>query len=86
MYRCQRLLTRAHERLDRKGRTKRLGLLEAGDPKGEVRMAWHAKENSARYSPLPILAARRALDDWLHYASRSRLGPFVKLARTIRIY
>jgi len=28
----------------RAGRTKLTGLLEAGDPKGEVRMAWHAKE------------------------------------------
>ena len=44
LYRCRRLLTRADERLDEKGRTKLLGLLEAGDPKGEVRMAWHAKE------------------------------------------
>lgn len=32
------------ERLDEKGRTKLLGLLDAGDPHGEVRMAWHAKE------------------------------------------
>ncbi len=44
LYRCRRLLTKADERLDAKGRTKLLGLLEAGDPKGEVRMAWHAKE------------------------------------------
>jgi transposase len=44
LYRCRRLLTRADERLDENGRTKLLGLLEAGDPKGEVRMAWHAKE------------------------------------------
>ena len=44
LYRCRRLLTRADERLDDKGRTKLLGLLEAGDPNGEVRMAWHAKE------------------------------------------
>ena len=26
------------------GETKLCGLLDAGDPKGEVRMAWHAKE------------------------------------------
>jgi transposase len=44
LYRSRRLLTKADERLDDKGRTKLLGLLEAGDPKGEVRMAWHAKE------------------------------------------
>jgi transposase len=44
LYRCRRLLTKADERLDDHGRTKLLGLLEAGDPRGEVRMAWHAKE------------------------------------------
>lgn len=44
LYRCRRLLTKADERLDDRGRTKLLGLLEAGDPRGEVRMAWHAKE------------------------------------------
>jgi transposase len=44
LYRCRRLLTKADERLDGRGREKLTGLLEAGDPKGEVRMAWHAKE------------------------------------------
>lgn len=33
-----------HERLDTRGETRLLGLLEAGDPRGEVRLAWHAKE------------------------------------------
>jgi transposase len=44
LYRARRLLTKAHERLDEHGETKLLGLLAAGDPKGEVRMTWHAKE------------------------------------------
>ena len=44
LYRCRRLLTKADERLDDHGRSKLLGLLEAGDPRGEVRTAWHAKE------------------------------------------
>ena len=44
LYRCRRLLTKADERLTDKGRAKLLGLLQAGDPRGEVRMAWHAKE------------------------------------------
>ncbi|WP_195210338.1 ISL3 family transposase [Actinomarinicola tropica] len=44
LYRSRRLLTRADERLDDKGREKLLGLLDAGDPRGEVRTAWHAKE------------------------------------------
>ena len=37
-------LTRADERLEDKGRSRLLGLLDAGDPDGEVRTAWHAKE------------------------------------------
>ena len=44
LYRSRRLLTKADERLNENGRTKLLGLLQAGDPRGEVRTAWHAKE------------------------------------------
>jgi transposase len=44
LYRCRRLLTKADERLDERGRTKLLGLLRAGDPHGEVTTCWHAKE------------------------------------------
>ena len=59
LYRCRRLLTKADERIDDKGRTKLLGLLEAGDPNGEVRMAWHAKEvvRSIYTHTDPVLAA-----------------------------
>lgn len=44
LYRARRLLTKAHERLDENGETKLLGLLAAGDPHGEVRDTWNAKE------------------------------------------
>lgn len=44
LYGARRLLTKAHERLDDRGDAKLRGLLDAGDPRGEVRMAWHAKE------------------------------------------
>jgi len=44
LYRIRRLLTKADERLTDQGRTKLLGLLAAGDPRGEVKTAWHAKE------------------------------------------
>jgi transposase len=44
LYRSRRLLTKADERLDGRGRTRLLGLLDAGDPRGEIRTAWHAKE------------------------------------------
>jgi len=48
--------------------------------------AWQLKEELRDLLAMPLIAARRALDDWLAYASRSRLAPFVKLARTIRHY
>jgi hypothetical protein len=44
LYRCRGLLTRADQRLDEHGRTKLPAFLDAGDPRGEVRAAWHAKE------------------------------------------
>jgi len=47
---------------------------------------WQLKEELREIMTMPLIAAKRALDDWLSYASRSRLGPFVKLARTIRLY
>ena len=48
--------------------------------------AWQLKEELRDIMAMPLSAARRALDEWLGYASRSRLAPFVKLARTIRHY
>jgi transposase len=54
LYRCRRLLTRADERLDEKGRIKLLGLLRAGDPRGGVTTAWHAKEAVRASTPTPI--------------------------------
>ena len=41
LYRARRLLTRADERLNDLGRSKLLGLLGPGDPRSEVRTAWH---------------------------------------------
>ena len=48
--------------------------------------AWQLKEELRDIFALPLLKARRALDAWLAYASRSKLPAFVKLARTIRNY
>jgi transposase len=48
--------------------------------------AWQLKEELRDVMSMPLVAARRGLDSWLAYASRSRLAPFVKLARTIRHY
>ena len=48
--------------------------------------AFELKEGLRDIFTLPLLQARRALDTWLAYASRSKLSPFVKLARSIRTY
>jgi transposase len=44
LYRSRKLLTLAQERLDEHAEGKLVGLLDAGDPRGEVATAWHAKE------------------------------------------
>ena len=44
LWRSRRLLQMADERLPGHRRERLKGLLDAGDPKGEVRLAWHAKE------------------------------------------
>ena len=44
LYRARRLLISAHERLTERGDAKLRGLLTAGDPHGEVRLAWHANQ------------------------------------------
>jgi transposase len=44
LYRARRLLTMAEERLGDSGREKVQGLLRAGDPRGDVAVAWEAKE------------------------------------------
>ena len=44
LYRARKLLVSASERVTDAGRVRLRGLLDAGDPYGEVRDAWHAKE------------------------------------------
>lgn len=60
LYRCRRLMLAAAERLDHRGEAKLAGLLRAGDPRGEVAYAWHAKE-AVRFLydiPNPAFAGR----------------------------
>ena len=63
LWRARRLLISAHERLSERGDAKLRGLPAAGDPRGEVRLAQHAKEtpagsvtSTARDSPAPTSA------------------------------
>ena len=61
LYRARKLLVSASENITDNGHTKLRGLLDAGDPYGEVRDAWHAKEtlrgiydiDDAKWAPPP---------------------------------
>ena len=44
LYRVRNILTLAREKLDDNGKRRLRSLLDSGDPRGEVRQAWHAKE------------------------------------------
>ena len=58
LYRARKLLVSASENITAHGHTKLRGLLNAGDPYGEVRDAWHAKETPAQLTfPAPVGAA-----------------------------
>ena len=61
LYRARRLLISAHERLSERGDAKVRGLLTAGDPHGEVRLAWHAKETPPRPLRHRLPPTRQAL-------------------------
>ena len=85
LYRIRRLLTAAHERISDQGQTRLRGLLDAGDPHGEVRTAWHAKETVRGIYGIdtPVLALRYTLqlaDDLQHESCPPEIN---KLGRTI---
>ena len=53
LYRARKLLVSASERISDNGHTRLRGLLDAGDPYGEVRDAWHAKETLRAVYDIP---------------------------------
>jgi transposase len=79
LYRSRRLLTKGHERLDETGHTKLMGLLEAGDPHGEVRMTWHAKETTRElYTIATPKAAGVFIDDLIADMADPDMPPEVR--------
>ena len=85
LYRIRRLLTAASERISDRGRTRLRGLLEAGDPHGEVRCAWHAKETVRDIYAIdsPALALRYTLQLADDLQDQSCPPEINKLGRTI---
>lgn len=85
LYRSRRLLTKGHERLDVAGEAKLLGLLEAGDPHGEVRMAWHAKETLRGLYDQPAETAAAYLTELIENLLEADMAPELRqLGRTLR--
>ena len=75
LYRARRLLISAHERLTERGDAKLRGLLTAGDPHGEVRLAWHAKETLPRPLRHQLPPTRRPLRHRTRRRTRRRRLP-----------
>ena len=85
LYRIRRLLTAASEKISDRGQTRLRGLLDAGDPHGEVRTAWHATETVRGIygidTPVPALRYTLQLaDDLQHESCPPEIN---KLGRTI---
>ena len=85
LYRIRRLLTAAHERISDRGQTRLRGLLDTGDPHGEVRTAWHAKETVRDIYTIdkPVLALRYTLQLADDLQDESCPPEINKLGRTI---
>ena len=85
LYGIRRLLTAAHERISDRGQTRLRGLLDAGDPHGEVRTAWHAKETVRGIYKIesPVLALRYTLQLADDLQDQSCPLEINKLGRTI---
>jgi len=87
LYKSRRLLTKGHERLDEKGNDKLMGLLEAGDPHGEVRMTWHAKETLRGFYTQPADEAEVFLDELIaEFADEAHPAEVRSLAKTLRTW
>ena len=88
LYRARRLLTKAHERVDDRGRAKPVELLAAGDPDGHVTTAWQAKDAVRTHYAMPdqdtAEAFLRALSDDLRCPERQ--PETRKLGRTLRTW
>ena len=90
LYRTRRLLLKAAERVSEHGRTKLRGLLAAGDPRGEVRNAWHTKETLRGIYHIPshqlaleaLNELSRDLRDDAHSAELNKLGRTLRTWRT----
>jgi transposase len=84
LYRARRVLLCADERLTPERFEWMRQLLEAGDPDGEVRAAWVAKELLRDvYSAVDPAHARRRLIVFFHWCAEAEVPEVTRLARTV---
>ncbi len=85
LYRARRRLSMASERLSTSQRDRVLGLLAAGDPHGEVRTAWNAKETLRGVYDLDPDTAGEWIDEFILDTTDASMPPEVhRLGRTVR--
>ena len=86
LYRARRLLTMAAERLPDDRRERLVGLLAAGDPRGEVKLTWHAKEVVRQiYDHADPVLAEAWVDEIIRdFADREMPLEVRRLGRTIK--
>jgi transposase len=87
LYRIRKLLLTAAEQLTSRGRVRLRAGLAAGDPGGEVAVAWQGKELlRAVYGADDLADARAALDRFYRWADGVGVPELSRLARTVRAW
>jgi transposase len=87
LYRIRKLLLTAAEQLTSRGRVRLRAGLTAGDPGGEVAVAWQGKELlRAVYAAADLAHARAALDRFYRWADGAEVPELSRLARTVRAW
>jgi len=87
LYRIRKLLLTAAEQLTSRGRVRLRAGLAAGDPTGEVAVAWQGKELlRAVYAASDLAHARAALGRFYRWSDGVGVAELSRLARTVRAW
>jgi transposase len=87
LYRIRKLLLTAAEQLTSRGRVRLRAGLAAGDPTGEVAVAWQGKELlRAVYAASDLTDARAALERFYRWSDGVGIAELSRLARTVRAW
>src|SRR6266545_2983876 len=87
LYRIRKLLRTAAEQLTEHGRVRMRAGLSAGDPSGQVAVAWQGKELlRAVYAAGDLADARAALERFYRWSDGVGVAEVSRLARTVRAW